>query len=259
MIGLPPGTILQLMYLRKRVKPLRKTYSSFLEIGAGNGMISSELLDLGFTGTAVDLNSGAHENNKYINKFYIDAGKYTVINGNFMDMKGMKFDIITSCMVIEHIPDDDLFKFIEKCKEMLNSGGRLIFLVPSSMKYWGIEDEVAGHIKRYELKDIEKLSVLHNLKIADYAGLTYPISNWLFRLSNKIVKKSESDKLSLSQKARTIYTGNRNIMYKTTFPRLFNLVLNPFILAPFYFLQNLNLKNSNAMVLYFELIQPKSE
>jgi hypothetical protein len=45
---LPPGTLLQLMYLRERLEKLEP--GRFIEIGPGSGEISKLLLDLGWGG-----------------------------------------------------------------------------------------------------------------------------------------------------------------------------------------------------------------
>ena len=254
MIGQPPGTIIQLMFIERRLKKLKKNYFTFLEIGAGNGILSHELLKIGFDGVGVDLNESACKNNSILNASYINTGKYEVVNIDANSLQNRKFDFIISAMVIEHLEDNDLKALIAKCRELLNPYGRLIFLVPGSMKYWGIEDEIAGHVKRYEFANVHPLADKNGLKVAHMAGLTYPLSNFLFRLSNYLVKKEESDKLMLSQKEKTIYTGNRNVQFKTTFPKILNLVLNPYVMYPFYLLQKFNLKNTNSMVLYFELI-----
>jgi hypothetical protein len=95
------------------------------------------------------------------------------------------------------------------------------------------------------------------LNVNHIAGLTYPLSNWLFKLSNRIIQSKESDKLKLSEQDRTVYTGNRELNYKTQFPAIFNVILNPIVLYPLYLLQKLNLKQRNAMVLYMELTKTK--
>ena len=51
---LPPGTILQLMYLRERLENIKP--GRFIEIGPGSGEISGLLLDLGWTGCRMILN-----------------------------------------------------------------------------------------------------------------------------------------------------------------------------------------------------------
>ena len=83
--------------------------------------------------------------------------------------------------------------------------------------------------------------------------MTYPLSNILYLISNRIIKKKESDKLKLGLDERTVYTGNRNIKYKTTFPKVFNLILNPVSLYAFHLLQRIFSKNKNNLVIYSEL------
>jgi SAM-dependent methyltransferase len=258
MIGLAPGNILQLLYIRERVKQLPAS-SRFLEIGAGNGMISTELLKLGFQGMAVDLNESACANNRKANEKFILEKRYTVVNDDFMNISEGNFDIIISCMVIEHIPEPALSEFIQKAMSLLSENGSLIFLVPSGMKFWGIEDDIAGHIRRYEFEDVHELAAKNGLLVAHIAGLTFPVSNILFRLSNQIVRKNEAEKLNLSLRERTVYTGNREVPFKTTFPFVFGLILNPLVLWPFHLLQKWFSANRNSMVLYFELTKDRND
>ena len=57
MYGLPPGSILQLLYFDERIKILmRKGYNSFIEVGSSKGIASNHLLQLGFKGIGFDLN-----------------------------------------------------------------------------------------------------------------------------------------------------------------------------------------------------------
>jgi SAM-dependent methyltransferase len=255
MIGLPPGNILQYLYLKERLGVLKNEgKSSFIEVGSGNGNVSKILLEMGFEGAGYDLNGSACENNKSKNEYYIVNKKYNVNNNNFItaDQKN-KVDIIISCMVIEHMPYDILVDYFEKCRIVLKNNGVVVSLVPSSMKHWGVEDDIAGHIKRYEFIDFQNLANKFDFKEKDICGLTYPLSNIVFSLSNQLVAKNESDKLALSQEEKTIYTGNREVQFKTTFPKVFNVILNPVIMYPFHILQKLFRMNSNSMVIYSEL------
>lgn len=252
--GIAPGNILQNLYLKERIQSFKSQgLNSFLEIGAGNGFISKIFLDNGFYGTGIDLNQSACENNLQLNKNYYDAGIYQIKCVDFFDFQSnTKFDIIISYMVIEHLSDNQLSLFFQKAKSLLNDNGYLIIQVPASMKYWGIEDEIAGHMKRYEYQDFHALAQKHHLLINHLCGLTYPLSNWLFKLSNKIIEKNEKDKLNLTQKERTVYTGNRQVPYKTKFPKIFNLILNPVVLYPFHILQKLYKHHPDCMIIYAE-------
>jgi SAM-dependent methyltransferase len=251
--GMAPGSILQFLFIRKRLKSQFKTGSSFIEVGSGNGDLSNLLLTNGFQGLGVDLNASACENNKELNAKYISEGKYNVVHSDFNDLKSQKFDFLLSCMVIEHIPDEPLKQFLSKAREMVKPGGRFVFLVPSNMKAWGIEDEIAGHVKRYSFSEIEKLAKANGLEVCEKFGLNFPLSNWLLNLSNKIVSKNEGHLSSKSDLEKTVYTGNRNVKFKTVFPAYLNIVLNEIVMLPFHWLQLLNKRNEKSLVMYFEL------
>jgi hypothetical protein len=51
-----------------------------------------------------------------------------------------------------------------------------------------------------------------------------------------------------------VLLNNRNVPFKTTFPKILNLILNPIVLYPFHILQKLFLNQLNhSLVLYFEI------
>ena len=74
-----------------------------------------------------------------------------------------------------------------------------------------------------------------------------------------IVQKRESYKYSLSQKQKSIESGCRKVKYKTNFPILFRLILNPFVFYPFHIMQKLFTRHANCMVIYSELGLIKNE
>ena len=81
--GQAPGTILQFMFIRDRLKKIGYDKKHFIEVGSGNGYLSNLLLNFRFSGVGADLNQSACNNNKVLNQKFIDAGKYQVINGDF--------------------------------------------------------------------------------------------------------------------------------------------------------------------------------
>ena len=251
--GQAPGTILQFMFIEDRFKKIAFHKKHFIEVGSGNGYLSNLLLNCGFSGVGVDLNQTACFNNNVLNQEFIDLGKYKVINGDFNTIDDEGFDFLISSMVIEHINDSDLKIFIENAKRIVKADGRLIFLVPSNKKAWGIEDEIAGHVKRYTFQEIDNLANINGLKVEFKCGLNFPISNWLINLSNFIVAKKEGHLIAKSEMEKTVYTGNRNIKYKTVFPFFLNIVLNELVMLPFHWLQLMNAKNEKSLIMYFEL------
>jgi phospholipid N-methyltransferase len=248
---LAPGNILQNLYFTERINKLKP--KTFCEIGSGNGHLSKILLNMGLTGKGYDLNESACDNNRLLNKEFIDSKKYAVYNEDFLsNTTGEKYDFIFSCMVIEHLDEDLLNKYFDFCKKAVTATGTIAVFVPANMTFWNIEDIIAGHFKRYSFQDFRDIAGKHKLVINDMAGLNYPISNWLFALSNKLVKKSEGYKENLSMQEQTILSGNRDIKFKTKFPWYTAIVLNKVAMYPFHILQKMNRNNEKSQVIYCE-------
>lgn len=226
----------------------------FIDVGCGNGHLSKIMLERGFVGEGIDLNTAVCEENRRLNAQYLGASGYRVVNTDFMKENSLEpADIVMSSMVMEHFSDEALDAFILRCVSLLKPGGHFISFVPGSNRHWGIEDEIAGHYRRYEFECCEKLAKKHGLSIEHIAGLTFPLSNVLYPLSNYLVQRAESHKRSLSMQQRTIQSGNRNVRFKTTFPLYVRLLLNEFVLYPWHVVQKLFRHNPNSLVIYCEM------
>jgi len=256
MYNLAPGNILQNMYIKARIREMPDSYETFCEIGSGNGVISNIFLEHGYRGFSYEINPESCKINNHLNNGYIQNSNYEIKNMDFLaDKIDNKVDVIITCMVIEHLPDEKVSQFFTHCRSILNKNGIIVTLVPSNKKYWGIEDETAGHYKRYEFNDFNVIASQHNLKLKHIAGLTYPLSNFLFRISNHLVRKSEKWKkdLSIDERTANSASGVRSIKFKTEFPDYFKYFLNEITMYPFYLLQVFFKRNKNCMVIYSEL------
>jgi SAM-dependent methyltransferase len=59
--------------------------------------------------------------------------------------------------VLEHISDDE--SFLKQLRRMMPTAGRFYCSVPSYPFLWSLEDETAGHIRRYSLSNLcEKIN-----------------------------------------------------------------------------------------------------
>lgn len=251
----PPGTILQFMHLKERIKPVLP--GEFLEIGCGAGHLSKILLHHGWKGIGLDLNSDALNVNRDLNRKFIENRLYEIKQKDFfldLSLEKKKFDLIISSMVLEHFDETIEKKFIHRCKTLLKEQGSIILFVPASEKHWGIEDEIAGHFRRYTRKKLHDLAKEHNLKVNFIAGLTFPLSNLLLPISNYLIRKHEYNKIQLTNEEKTIKSGHRFVKGKTHFPRFFGSILNEFTLFPMHIAQKIFKNNKNALVLYTELI-----
>ena len=248
---LPPGTLLQLMYLRERLCLIAP--GRFIEIGPGGGEVTRLLLDLGWSGSSYDLEPKTISSlvERFSNE--IAEKRFIPINEDFLlSVASEKVDVVISCMVMEHLDDDKQSAFMIKAAEYLGSEGIMFALVPASPVHWGIEDDIAGHYRRYTRAGVEQLTADSGWHLTHIAGLTFPVSNFLLPVSNFLVNRSERQKLSLSPLERTKLSGRRSVKYKTHFPSLLGLLLNKYTLLPFHYLQKFFARSERALVLFFE-------
>jgi SAM-dependent methyltransferase len=78
---LPPGTILQHLYRKERLRRIKPGY--FLEVGCGRGYVSKVLLDLGWYGIGYDLNPKSLDYALSLNHTAVSTGRFRVKNQNF--------------------------------------------------------------------------------------------------------------------------------------------------------------------------------
>lgn len=249
---LPPGTWLQLMYLKERLRKIPPGY--FVEIGPGAGEISRLLLDLRWQGCAYDLELTTVDRVRSRFAREIAEGRFEAVNADYLRLTALpeRPDLIISCMVMEHLDEEAESEFIRKSGGFLSDRGIMIGLVPSSPAHWGVEDEIAGHFRRYTRERIQGLLARQGWKCGHLAGLTYPISNLVLPISNHLVRQNEEAKLSLSQEERTKLSGRRRVRFKTDFPKIAGWLLNPYALLPFHLLQKWLGNSTSSLVLYFE-------
>jgi SAM-dependent methyltransferase len=253
MAVLPPGTILQLMYLDERLSRLLP--GRFIEVGPGSGEITEMLLRRGWTGCSYDLE--ARTIGRLQERFAAEVSerRFAAVNQDFLaraEREEDKADLVISCMVMEHLEAPMQSRFMQVAERALKPSGLMIGLVPGSPAHWGIEDDIAGHCRRYTRSSIQSLAAANRWSLQHLAGLTFPVSNFLLPISNFLVKKSESSKLVMSQLERTKESGRRQVKFKTHFPSVLGMVLNRVTMMPAHLVQKLFSRSEKALVLYFE-------
>ena len=239
-----PGTILQRQYLRVRFK--RRAIGRFIEVGAGRGDLSRELLDLGWRGDAWDISEDAVAHASELNRNAISEGRYVVRRGDWLEQSPGPADLVVSSMVLEHMPDGAL------PRDLPSDRRRARAVRTSLSETLGIEDEIAGHLRRYTRESLCALLARCGYEVKHLAGLTFPLSNILLPLSNLLVRRAEGHRSHISVEERTRLSGVREVPLKTTFPAPARIILNDLALWPFAFLQALTRSSERALVLYVE-------
>lgn len=179
---------------------------NFLEIGAGSGDFAKTLAEhigkgdiIEFSDEAVTLlqQEFSHDN-------------VTILHGDFLAYPfENKYALIVLFEVLEHIRDD--IAFVHKLHQSLKDGGIVILSVPSKMKNWDITDEIAGHCRRYEKKDLIKIFQDHHFKIIHFSSYGFPwlrvtsfLRNLLFKMNSKKLR-THSDKETRTRKSGLEY------------------------------------------------------
>ena len=250
---LPPGTILQLMYLKERLRDLPP--GRFAEIGVGHGHLSACLLAMGWRGTGFELDPDSSRAANERNSDAVASGRYQVRNVDWLETDpDAPVDLLVSCMVLEHFDDAGEALYLEQCRQWLSARGLGILLVPGSPEDWGIEDDIAGHYRRYSRESLETRLTSLGWRVQHIAGLTFPLSNVLLPVSNLLVRRAEATRQAWSMADRTLASGKRTVAGKTSFPDWVGLVLNEVVMYPLHQVQKLFRGAKRALVLYTEFV-----
>lgn len=120
-----------------------------LEVGCGSGAISYEMAIRGFQCVAVETSERALNVSRSCLKGLDNVVVTDCIPGD------QSFNYLMSFEVLEHIQDD--YEALETWLSHLAPGGSCLLSVPANKAKWNITDVAAGHVRRYDRKDIEAL------------------------------------------------------------------------------------------------------
>ena len=156
---------------------------NILDFGAGYGIITKMLDDLGFNIKAVEKNKKAIQE---LLKKKIET--FTKIG----DVKN-SIDCIISLNVLEHIEDDN--KIVADFYNFLPKGGKLLLYLPASNIIWTDLDNKVNHKRRYQKRSLEDLLISNNFCIEqiyylDFIGWAVLLISKFLRINLSFNKKS---------------------------------------------------------------------
>lgn len=185
-----------------------------MEIGIGRGRFFEDLLRRGFQGLCLDLNReliAEHANLERVKSRPVEFKAQS-----FFSLTE-RFDLVVAFEVLEHYAEDA--DCLRKWVELLQPQGTLIFSVPAHMRQWTRNDELAGHARRYERRELlEKLGAcgLTVERLWCYGfpvlNLTYPLSSGLPRKSVPTVANPERDDPRMASFQKTLSSGDRRFL-----------------------------------------------
>ena len=183
----------------------------FLEIGVGRGRFFEDLLNRGFHGICLDLNSeliAEHQRGEALRSRAVEFRSQ-----NFFAIEE-RFDLIVAFEVLEHYEQD--LDCLRKWLELLHPRGTLVFSVPAHMSQWTGNDTRAGHARRYEKRELmEKLKAC-GFQVEYFwcygfplLNLTYPLSVGLSRPASTAPQVKDSGDARMTDFQKTAHSGNR--------------------------------------------------
>lgn len=132
------------------LKALPKTSGWILDAACGLGGIIQKLMKKGFSSViGLDRDWGAC-------RVCRDKAIPVVLGDvNHLPFQSQAFQCIISSETLEHIPEDH--QAVQEFYRLLQPQGYLVITVPAHQKQFSPWDTWAGHLRRYELKDITML------------------------------------------------------------------------------------------------------
>lgn len=219
------------LFRRYELVKLLESGNNFLEIGPGKLIFTKELLVKFKRGELIELNP---EVKKYFFNLETEQKrKLTLHVINFEKFKtNKKFDLIVACEVMEHVKEDK--KFLKMIYKILNKNGSVIISVPSRMKYWGLDDELVGHYRRYEKINLIKIFQDANFEVEKIISYGFPFTNLLRIIRNKwfAVNSKKLNKLTKINQSKESgfpqYTDKASFLYNWIINKVTFLPLNIF-------------------------------
>lgn len=183
--------------------------NNFLEIGAGRGDYSKTLSENIKDGDIIEFSKKAIP----ILEEELKEKNINIIHGDFLDYNfEKKYSLIVMFEVLEHIKDDELA--LKKINNLLKDNGFFILSVPAKAKKMGITDQIAGHYRRYDKKNLIKLLEKNNFQIIEFASYGFPLLNIttvlrdiMFKINAKKIIGKENKPEDMSKNSGMGYVG----------------------------------------------------
>lgn len=147
-------------YIDRYSRWMYHTYQEYIndgdrifDVGAGMGRMVKFYINRAAQITATDIfqRQVDYMNERFRRYTNFNAVLWDIMKDEVGDYKG-KYDTVICINVLEHLKDDNLA--IQKMKELLKPGGKLIIMVPALQKLYCSLDENVGHYRRYDKGDL---------------------------------------------------------------------------------------------------------
>ena len=191
---------------RRRVLELTAEWpeGDLLEVGCGAGTLLCEFGRKGFDCTGLDASFAARELAGLVN---MGEARVQIVESSEPGWLG-RFDYLLAFEVLEHIEND--LDALRGWYDWLKPGGVLLLSVPAHQRRWSPSDLWAGHFRRYERQDLERLLEVAGFEVDVVDCYGFPIANVVDPLRSfnhaRILRKAakagaQTDRESLNQQS----------------------------------------------------------
>ncbi len=200
-----------------------------LDAGCGVGTLSMALLAEGYEVAGVDASAAGMERLSYKlsetrqrNTASVKAGPFCIAGLDRLPFPDKSFQAIVSGEVLEHLEDD--VGATRELDRVLAPGGVVLITVPADPKLWSVEDEWAGHLRRYspdELSGLFEKQGLSTIKLHHWGWpVIYLYNRFLFQpLLKRKLKRGSAEFKSLAEGGGGALTRLMGLAF--SFDRLF--------------------------------------
>jgi len=143
-----------------------------LDIAAGSGYVSVEMAKKGLKVIALEISEQSIKNLiEYKDTFSLNNLKPFLSKAEELPLRNESVDYVVANAILEHIFNER--KAIKEWLRVLKPGGRIYTTVPLKYRYiwpffWPvnyIHDKLIGHLRRYDLEDLERKFNLKKIKV----------------------------------------------------------------------------------------------
>lgn len=183
---------------------------TFFDIGGGNGFVAKGLEKAGIKSVLVEPGAKGAQNAKR-------RGLKNIICSTLedADFKSSSIPVAGLFDVVEHIEDD--VAFLSNIHKVIEPGGFVFITVPAYQMLWSVDDEYAGHFRRYTTaslgKKLKKIGFKMTYSSYIFSILPFPI--FLFRTIPSLFKSKEnSTDLNDLERHKDDHKPNEGILTK---------------------------------------------
>jgi SAM-dependent methyltransferase len=175
----------------------------YLEIGCGTGCFCFEAFRRGAEVYAHDLNP---EVNRIVDEIYNSDKNRINVKPALTEGDYLNYDIVGAYEVLEHCEDD--IATLREWRRYIRDDGILLLTVPARMKLWNFSDELGGHFRRYERKELTEKLAKTGFDVLSIECVGFPFTNIIRPITMVLVyKKRFAAHKNKSMHERTLISG----------------------------------------------------